>query len=461
MNENDLFKLFFLPCTDKRNSERVAAMIGDDWRYVRQGKFWRHWNGKVWEEMDELALVKPVIDCFRQLSDINFTEQQIKQNPNITKIRKFLLSSENTNRVTGCIKMLRAELSADIEMFDCNENLFNMNDCTLDLERGVARSHHREDYLTQISPANYCKSYNTGLWLKTINEVLPDPETRRYFQKYCGYCLSGSTESEKFIVLYGGGGGGKGTVMETIAACLGKDYTVTLSVNALLAGQRISGGSEHNSEIAKLKGKRLVLSSETSKGCKFDDAKIKKLTGSDTITARMPHGLPFDYQPQFKLTIQTNFLPAIEDIFDAGMKRRLVIIPFDSTISIRNTKLKKELITKNELDACFQWLKEGYDLWKREGLPDYDGTGFPVKMKEVMKDFYDQNDTLSEFITETYYEEPGQTIPASTVFSTYLTWAAGDKSSFGRNTFYREMAKRGHRRLHERSGDVIEGLMQK
>lgn len=460
LTKSELNNLFFLNCTDAGNAERIAKMIGQDWRYCWQLKCWFHWNGKKWEKVNELALIKPIVNCFRQLSALTFSDAEKKQNPAIDAIKKFLLSSENSNRVNGCIRHLQSELVADIETFDATENLLNLRDCTLDLETGIARSHRREDFITQIAPTMYCKSYNAGLWLKTIAEILPDTDTRRYFQKFCGYCLSGSTESEKFIVLYGSGGGGKGTVMETIAAALGKDYTVTLSVNALLAGQRTADGSSHNSEIAKLKGKRLVLSSETSKGCKFDDAKIKLLTGSDTVTARMPHGLPFDFKPQFKLTIQTNYLPAIEDIFDNGMKRRLVIIPFDSKIPVKNERLKKELTQETELDACFQWLWEGYKAYKEEGLPDFDSPGFPAEMKKVMTDFYQQQDTLSDFIAECFCaEKDAPLLKASTVFAVYQEWAKNDRAQLGRNSFYREMAKRGYAKQHTENGDYISGLL--
>lgn len=462
LTKSELNQLFFLNRTDAGNAERIAKMVGQDWRYCWQLKCWLHWNGKKWEKVSELALIKPIVTCFRKLAALEFSDIEKKQNPAIDATKKFLLSSENSNRVNGCIKHLQSELVADIETFDTTENLLNLQDCTLDLESGIARSHRREDYLTQISPVKYCKSYNNGLWAKTIAEILPDADTRRYFQKFMGYCLSGSTEAEKFIVLYGSGGGGKGTVMETIAAALGKDYTVTLSVNALLAGQRTADGSAHNSEIAKLKGKRLVLSSETSKGCKFDDAKIKLLTGSDTVTARMPHGLPFDFKPQFKLTIQTNYLPAIEDIFDNGMKRRLVIIPFDSIIPIRNEHLKKELSQQAELDACFQWLWEGYKAYKKEGLPDYDSPGFPAEMKKVMTDFYQQQDTLSDFIAECFYtEKDAVPIKASVVFGIYQDWAKGDRALLGRNSFYREMSKRGYPKQHTESGDYISGLLSR
>lgn len=462
LTKSELNQLFFLNRTDAGNAERIAKMVGQDWRYCWQLKCWLHWNGQKWEKVSELALIKPIVTCFRKLAALEFSNIEKKQNPAIDATKKFLLSSENSNRVNGCIKHLQSELVADIETFDTTENLLNLQDCTLDLESGTARSHRREDYLTQITPTKYCKGYNNGLWVKTIAEILPDAGTRRYFQKFMGYCLSGSTEAEKFIVLYGSGGGGKGTVMETIAAALGKDYTVTLSVNALLAGQRTADGSAHNSEIAKLKGKRLVLSSETSKGCKFDDARIKLLTGSDTVTARMPHGLPFDFKPQFKLTIQTNYLPAIEDIFDNGMKRRLVIIPFDSKIPIRNEHLKKELSQQAELDACFQWLWEGYKAYKEEGLPDYDSPGFPAEMKKVMTDFYQQQDTLSDFIAECFYTEKGAVpIKASVVFGIYQDWAKGDRALLGRNSFYREMSKRGYPKQHTENGDYIGGLLSR
>ena len=50
MNVKELQSLFFLPCTDKGNAERITAMIGSDWRYVWQSKGWLHWNGKKWEK---------------------------------------------------------------------------------------------------------------------------------------------------------------------------------------------------------------------------------------------------------------------------------------------------------------------------------------------------------------------------------------------------------------------------
>lgn len=163
LTKSELNQLFFLNRTDAGNAERIAKMVGQDWRYCWQLKCWLHWNGKKWEKVSELALIKPIVTCFRKLAALEFSDIEKKQNPAIDATKKFLLSSENSNRVNGCIKHLQSELVADIETFDTKENLLNLQDCTLDLESGIARSHCREDYLTQISPVKYCKSYNNGL----------------------------------------------------------------------------------------------------------------------------------------------------------------------------------------------------------------------------------------------------------------------------------------------------------
>ena len=73
-----------------------------------------------------------------------------------------------------------------------------------------------------------------NLWLQTVHTILPDPAVRRWMQKFMGYCLTGSTEEEKFVIAYGPGGSGKGTFFETIAAAI-SDYKATLSIDTLLA----------------------------------------------------------------------------------------------------------------------------------------------------------------------------------------------------------------------------------
>jgi len=61
-------------------------------------------------------------------------------------------------------------------------------------------------------------------------------------------------------------------------------------------------------------------------------AQVKSMTGNDTLNARFLHENSFDFQPQFKLYINTNYLPVINDmtLFSSG---RVIIIPFDRHFS--------------------------------------------------------------------------------------------------------------------------------
>ena len=54
---------------------------------------------------------------------------------------------------------------------------------------------------------------------------------------------------------------------------------------------------------------------------------MKRMTGNDTLNARFLHENSFDFKPNFKIFINTNYLPNVSDmtLFDSG---RLKIIPF-------------------------------------------------------------------------------------------------------------------------------------
>jgi hypothetical protein len=57
------------------------------------------------------------------------------------------------------------------------------------------------------------------------------------------------------------------------------DYAIPAPANFLLAGR-----DKHETEIARLAGARFVVCSEINQGTRFDEAKVKLLTGGDTLT---------------------------------------------------------------------------------------------------------------------------------------------------------------------------------
>ena len=438
MNQTQIQYLMNLPYTDPGNAERLHAMIGSDWKFVPQINRWVHWNGKRWQEETNAVLRNVAVAAYRKLASairslpqtLDQTEQKRRAN-----VLDWLRKSESLHHFKDAVNYWQGCNATDFAAFDANPFLLNVQNGTLNLATGTLQPFDKKDLLTKICAAGFkdnvatqtplsCasakempaktdatagnvsadNSENNGksatplaqnLWLQTVNTILPDPAVRRWMQKFMGYCLTGSTEEEKFVIAYGPGGSGKGTFFETIAAVI-SDYKATLSIDTLLATAYVTDGQRPTPEFAKLPGKRYVLSSESNPNRRLDEAKVKLLTGGDTLTARHLNAEPFEFCPSFKLILQTNHLPSISDAMDKGIRRRLVIVPFTAQIENRDTKLKQKLLEPENLNACLAWCVEGAKLWFAEGL----GNDVPDEVAKAASAFYEESDLLQQWLDE-------------------------------------------------------------
>jgi putative DNA primase/helicase len=115
---------------------------------------------------------------------------------------------------------------------------------------------------------------------------------------------------------------------------------------------------KHPTELAMLRGARLVTSTETESNRNWAEAKIKMLTGGDPVSARFMRQDFFDYVPQFKLMISGNHKPGLRSV-DEAIKSRVNIIPFAVTIppEERDMELGNKLVT--EYPGILAWMIQG------------------------------------------------------------------------------------------------------
>ena len=136
---------------------------------------------------------------------------------------------------------------------------------------------------------------------------------------------------------------------------------------------RDRGGAR--SDIARLKGARLVTTSETDEGVFLNESLIKQLTGGDAITARFLYGKEFEFRPEFKIVMATNHKPRIRGT-DTGIWRRIRLVPFTQAIpeEKQDKRLPEKLLA--ELPGILNWALEGCRQWveasksSRSGLPE-------------------------------------------------------------------------------------------
>src|SRR5439155_13881631 len=95
----------------------------------------------------------------------------------------------------------------------------------------------------------------------------------------------------------GTGANGKSTFINTVASILG-DYATVADVATFIAAST----ERHPTDVAKLHGYRLVVAQETEKGRRWDETKIKTMTGGDKMTARFMRCDLLDFVVKFNLS---------------------------------------------------------------------------------------------------------------------------------------------------------------
>jgi putative DNA primase/helicase len=79
-----------------------------------------------------------------------------------------------------------------------------------------------------------------------------------------------------------------------------------------------SKSDRHPTDLAMLRGARLVTAQETEEGGAWNETRIKALTGGDSITARFMRQDFFTFNPTFKLVIAGNHKPILRSVDDAN-----------------------------------------------------------------------------------------------------------------------------------------------
>ena len=99
-----------------------------------------------------------------------------------------------------------------------------------------------------------------------------------------GYCLTGDTSEQAIFFNHGVGANGKTVLMATVSGILG-DYSVATPIETFTESQ----SDRHPTELARLRGARLVTATETEAGRHWAESRLKEITGGEKVPARFMH----------------------------------------------------------------------------------------------------------------------------------------------------------------------------
>jgi putative DNA primase/helicase len=251
-----------------------------------------------------------------------------------------------------------------------------------------------------------------------------------------GYALTGMTNEQAVFILHGMGSNGKSTFLDVIEQLLG-DYSKSVASETLMA-QRGRSSSGPNEDIARLKGARLAATSETEEGQILAESLLKRMTGGDTLVARIPHAKSsMEFKPQFKIWIAANHRPIIRGD-DRAIWRRIHLIPFEQTFEgkAQDKRLKNKLLA--ELPGILNWAIKGCLKWQQDGLQP------PSQILSATQDYREEMDLLAEWMEMNCVISPDRVTTTGELYNSFYNWC--DKNlvpQMNRKVFGRKIRSRG------------------
>lgn len=425
-----------LPSFDDVTSAKLFAdVFSDKLRFCSTANCYYYFDGARWR-LDEASV--RAARCAK-----TFAVLLVKignEQTSIESQKKFFSAANRYTALHNRETLLRD--ARDVHAFsradlDSNDDLFNVANGTINLATGEFYQHRASDMFSKVANVTYDATARSADFEKFISEIMQDDtEKAKYLQKVCGLSLTADTSCEACWLLYGSTTrNGKSTLAETLAHIFG-DYA-TAAPPETLAQRKNKDTRSASGDIARLDGARLLVMSEPPRRMLFDVALLKTLLGRDKITARQLYEREFSFVPKFKLIVNTNSLPLVNDntLFSSG---RVVVIPFEKHFepAEQDRTLKTRLQSSENASGILNWLLDGLRLYRVEGLKQ------PPSIVKATDEYERNSDKIGLFIAECLHPCK-QNCAASAVYNLYANWC--DENGFGtenKRNFFDELSAR-------------------
>ncbi len=405
--------------SDLGNARRLARLHGTDIHWVKQWGACYLFDGRLWNEDRTEQILRWAEDVVRDLyAEAARTDDVTRR----AALAAWALQSESLWRLRAMMDLLKGQpgIATVPEAFDADPWLLSCPNGVLDLKTFARRPHRREDRLTKITAAPFTLEARSEVWERFLTENVPDPDTITTLQRFAGYSLTGDTRHEEFAFLHGPVGSGKSTMLEALKRTVGT-YGHAASFTTFLRSKRDEGGP--SDDRAELRGKRLVIATETEGDREWAVGIVKWLTGGDTVRARYLYQNSFEFVPIFKLWLGANEQPRVP-ASEGAFWRRILEVPFPTARpdeEQRDPRIKATLIDPAQSGAAIlAWMVEGCRQWQASGL------GVSAAVRKATTDYREAMDSVSQFLADCcILGTIGVTTPVTTpaaLRAAYVAW---------------------------------------
>ena len=425
-----------------------AAVLIDSYRdtirYCPQLKRWIEWDGQQWEIRPDRT---PATEAVRTVA------LAINPGPNDTaerSLQRRLLTNAGTKAVIELAQHDR-RFQVQRDLLDANGYELNTPNGIVDLRTGGIRPHDQESWHTKITGCEMSTDIwpSAPRWTQFLHDTFGgDDHLSLYMQQLFGYAAIGEVTHQVLPFMFGVGANGKSVMLEVIRRVLG-DYSAVTPGKFL-----VIGGREHDADMVNLIGARLVTCSEVNEDSKFDEQKVKDLTGGEELNGRYLYGQSFKFKPSHTLFLAGNHQPAVT-AGGVSMWRRLRLVPFNHVVpeEKRNENLANELYDQ-EGPAILHWIVAGAKQVVAQGFNE------PASVLAATKEYAADEDLIGQFIDERLdVSDAAVQTNSALIYDDYAAWCSGIPKS--RQAFGRELSSRlgaTHKPSRTRDGRFVPGV---
>lgn len=391
-------------------AEKVASKLRSTVRYAPEQARWYVWESAVWQPDAELLAEDRIKRELRVLADeVARRGASDKDKRDSLAAAQQICSNGKLSAVMNLVKSDRS-IAVSMAVLDHDVWLLNTPGGIVDLKSGEVRASDPDALCTKITAVPVDAGGGCSEWRRFLREATGgDVETVAYLQRLAGYALTGSTREQQLSFIWGPGGNGKSVFANVLSGILG-DYARVATMDTFTA----SHGDRHSTDVAMLIGARLVTASETAAGKRWDEQRVKALTGGEPVSARFMRQDNMTFLPQFKLIFIGNHKPEIRNV-DKAFRRRIQMIPFTVTPAVVDNELGSKL--RSEWPAILAWMVEGCLAWQQRGLAP------PARVLDATAEYLDGEDSVGRWIEDCVEPAEGVNTTLNDLFQSFTEWA--------------------------------------
>ncbi|WP_236049212.1 phage/plasmid primase, P4 family [Paractinoplanes ovalisporus] len=368
--------------TEDGLARALVAHHGHELRYCPQRSKWLVWDGCRWA-WDEAERHRELVRALAR--DL----------PQTGRWRRFRASALSAGGVSGVVRLARSDPAVIVPVSALDSQPYQLNTPrgVIDLRTGTISPSDPMLLHTRCTAATPDFDRRSDVFERFLADTFgEDQDLSGYVQRLLGVSAIGVVLEQLLPFAVGPGANGKSTLLEAAMHALGRDdggYAIAAPSEMLMVRQH----AEHPAELAQLAGARLVVCAELDEGQRFAEARVKQLTGRDSINARFMRGNPFTYLPSHTLWLLGNHLPAAR-AGGPAFWRRIRVLPFTRVVpdNRQDRRLGEQLAT--DAPAVLAWIVAGAAAYQRSGLRE------PASVASATEAYARDADTVGRFVED-------------------------------------------------------------